>query len=123
MHCKSCLHVTKKIADEIKERSERLDIPESEDDQILRRKMGLRSLMGSVLMSLRTHRCSASLAACVMRNESRFIFSHDFTYFRLNSYIDQLQDEYSVGVLNDKIFISSDVGQITRHAFTATVLR
>ena len=31
------------------------------------------------------------------------------TYFRLNSYINQLQDEYSVGVLNDKIFISSDV--------------
>ena len=88
IHCKSCLHMTKKIADEIKERSERLDIPESEEDQILRRNMGLRSLMGS-----------APLAAYVMRNESRFIFSHDFTYFRLNSYIDQLQDEYLVGAL------------------------
>ena len=99
IHCKSCLHMTKKIADEIKERSERLDVPESEEDQILRLYMGLRSLMGSVLMSLRTHRCSAPLAACVVPNESRFMFSHDFTYFRLNSYIDQLQDEYLVGAL------------------------
>jgi hypothetical protein len=45
-----------------------------------RKQRGLRTLMAAVLQSTKAHVCSAPLGAFLVRNKSRFKFSHDFVF-------------------------------------------
>jgi hypothetical protein len=75
-----------------------------------RKQRGLRVLMAAVLQSTKSHVCSAPLAAYLVRNKSRFKFSHEFVYANIFMFEKEAGLDYTVSSSRDgTAFIRSSV--------------
>jgi hypothetical protein len=52
--------------------------------------LGMKSLIGSVFMSTNSHKVAAPMCAYLVRNGSRFHFSHEFAYANLAHYLNPM---------------------------------
>ena len=62
------------------------------DDNLQRKQRGVRTILSACTMVTRCHKVSAPLASYIVRNGSRFQFSHDFTNIFLNQFVTMDKD-------------------------------
>ena len=71
---------------------------------------GLRALIGASLIASNARICSATMAAYLTRNFSRFQYSHEFSYINVNEFLKKSIEDYSMDSSADGIpFITSRV--------------
>ena len=58
-----------------------------EEDDLQRKQRGVRTILSACTMITRCHKVCAPLASFIVRNGSRFKFSHEFTNINLNQYV------------------------------------
>ena len=76
---------------------------EEEQDEDVAGLAGMRALIGASLHSTNSHVCSATMASYLLRNKSRFHFSHDFAYVNLTHFdTDDIQN-YVMNSDNDGV--------------------
>ena len=72
---------------------------------------GMRALIGASIIATGSHVCSATMAAYLTRNNSRFQFSHEFAYTNLNDFCGEDGQDFSIGSSTEGTpFIKSHVG-------------
>ena len=66
--------------------------------------LGLKAMIGAIVMSTEAHIiCGAPMAAYLARNESRFWFSHEFSYTILENFIGESCHDYELGSDRDEV--------------------
>ena len=79
-----------------------------------KKQRGMRALMSAVIMSTRSHMCSAPMASYLTRNESRFAFSHEFVYANLHQFEQEIGKDLSIQSDHDgTAFLISSVKDYT----------
>ena len=73
------------------------------EDDLQRKQRGVRTILSACTMVTRCHKVSAPLASFIIRNGSRFKFSHDFTNIFLNQFAAMEEDisDYVLQSSND----------------------
>ena len=79
---------------------------DTDNDRVLH---GMRGLIGAVLLSTGAHVCSAPMAAFLLRNESRFGFSHEFAYVDLRDFESDKLEKFSCDAYDGEVFLKSSV--------------
>ena len=75
-----------------------------------RKQRGLKALMGAVIMSTRAHVCSAPMGAFLIRNESRFMYSHEGAYTNLHQFERHTGSDMGLGSDQDgTVYLTSTV--------------
>jgi hypothetical protein len=80
-------HMISKMNQCLQEMMTQKEEDDTDMDELDRTCLGLKTMIGAVLMSTNAHVCGAPLAAFLIRNQSRFWFSHDFSYLRLDDFL------------------------------------
>jgi hypothetical protein len=80
-----------------------------EADESERTRTGLRALIGSVLLTTSSHIVSAPLASYLIRNESRFGYSHDFGYLFSDCFFKRQMNELILSAVDGEVFTTSFV--------------
>ena len=81
-----------------------------ENEEQNNRKKGLRAVIGAVLMATNAHVVAAPMAAYLVRNGSRFSFSHDFTFTYIGDFHKEGVPDFNIDADEDgRIFLKSRV--------------
>jgi len=59
--------------------------------------LSLKAMIGAIFFSTDAHICGAPMAAYLARNESRFLFSHAFSYTQIEDFMGERSGEYELG--------------------------
>ena len=65
----------------------RMNEKKLEGDVVTEEDLGIKTMIGAIMLSTDAHICGAPMAAYLARNESRFWFSHEFAYTKLQDFI------------------------------------
>lgn len=82
--------------------------PMADEDNVA---IGMRTMIGAVFAATNAHKCSAPMAAYLTRNTSRFHFSHETVYTRLEDFMGiDINQTFDMGADTDgNVFIKSHV--------------
>ena len=106
-------HMVRRLKEKIKEKEQCIDTGESlEDDE--KQLLGIRAMIGAVLMATNAHVVSAPMASFLIRNRSRFEFSHEFQFVCLSDFIKEASSDYAIGTNEEGTpYIKSSVANYT----------
>lgn len=104
---KAAAHMAKKMADfnasVNEEGSNEGDVP----DRVL---VGVKGMIGAVLMGTQSHKIAAPMASYLIRNDSRFQFSHRFAYVNLRDFFQDSVLSYEIDTTEEgEVFLKSVV--------------
>ncbi|KAG7346194.1 hypothetical protein IV203_005262 [Nitzschia inconspicua] len=72
--------------------------------------VGLKGMIGTALMAAKVHKVTAPMVSYLIRNGSRFHFSHDFSYVDIGSFFKAIQEDLNISADEDgSVFLKSSV--------------
>ncbi|KAG7352599.1 helitron helicase-like protein [Nitzschia inconspicua] len=77
---------------------------ENEDEEEEISSIGMKGLIGAVLMATKEHKVAAPMASYLIRNHSRFHFSHDFAYVNIDNFLKDVHEDFNISA-NEKGFV------------------
>ncbi|KAG7365108.1 hypothetical protein IV203_038311 [Nitzschia inconspicua] len=99
-------HMVKNMQQQMAERKELLDLELEEEAS----SVGLKGLIGAALMATKVHKVAAPMASYLIRNGSRFHFSHNFSYVDIGSFFKAIQEDLNISPDEDgSVFLKSAV--------------
>ena len=84
-----------------------------EDDIADITRKGLSRLIGAVLLATSAHVVAAPMAAFLVRNDSRFGFSHEFVHCNTSAFQNALRGTASLGSVDGELFVRSSEANYT----------
>jgi hypothetical protein len=86
-----------------------------QDEEILTKEnLGIKTLIGAILLANDAHVCGAPMAAFLSRNGTRFWFSHQFSHTRLEDFFEEQTTDYQLRFIEEgNPLILSHVGNYT----------
>ncbi|KAG7345348.1 hypothetical protein IV203_032879 [Nitzschia inconspicua] len=99
-------HMVKNMQQQMAERKELLDLELEEEAS----SVGLKGMIGAALMATKVHKVAAPMASYLIRNGSRFHFSHNFSYVDIGSFFKAIQEDLNISADEDgSVFFKSFV--------------
>ncbi|KAG7345092.1 hypothetical protein IV203_032623 [Nitzschia inconspicua] len=99
-------HMVKNMQQQMAERKELLDLELEEEAS----SVGLKGMIGAALMATKVHKVAAPMASYLIRNGSRFHFSHNFSYVDIGSFFKAIQEDLNISADEDgSVFLKSSV--------------
>ncbi|KAG7372188.1 PIF1-like helicase [Nitzschia inconspicua] len=78
--------------------------------------IGLKGMIGAALMATKAHKVAAPMASYLIRNGSRFHFSHDFAYVNIDSFFKEVHEDFDISAdENGSVFFKSSVANYLYH--------
>ncbi|KAG7369262.1 helitron helicase-like protein [Nitzschia inconspicua] len=90
-------HMVKNMQQQMAERKELLSLELEEEAS----SVGLKGMIGAALMATKVHRVAAPMASYLIRNGSRFHFSHNFSYVDIGSFFKAIQEDLNISADED----------------------
>jgi hypothetical protein len=75
---------------------QRMSEKQKEGEMVTEENLGIKAMIGAILLSTDAHVCGAPMAAYLARNESRFWFSHGFSYTQIEDFIGESCRDYEL---------------------------
>ncbi|KAG7339314.1 hypothetical protein IV203_023960 [Nitzschia inconspicua] len=98
--------MVKNMQQQMAERKELLDLELEEEAS----SVGLKGMIGAALMATKVHKVAAPMASYLIRNGSRFHFSHNFSYVDIGSFFKAIQEDLNISADEDgSVFLKSSV--------------
>ncbi|KAG7348980.1 PIF1-like helicase [Nitzschia inconspicua] len=99
-------HMVKNMQQQMAERKELSDLELGEEAS----SVGLKGMIGAALMATKVHKVAAPMASYLIRNGSRFHFSHNFSYVDIGSFFKAIQEDLNISADEDgSVFLKSSV--------------
>ncbi|KAG7373540.1 hypothetical protein IV203_034264 [Nitzschia inconspicua] len=99
-------HMVKNMQQQMAERKELSDLELEEEAS----SVGLKGMIGAALMATKVHKVAAPMASYLIRNGSRFHFSHNFSYVDIGSFFKAIQEDLNISADEDgSVFLKSSV--------------
>ncbi|KAG7371072.1 hypothetical protein IV203_019642 [Nitzschia inconspicua] len=99
-------HMVKNMQQQMAERKGLSDVELEEEAS----SVGLKCMFCAALMATKVHKVAASMASYLIRNGSRFHFSHDFSYVDIGSFFKAIQEDLNISADEDgSVFLKSSV--------------
>ncbi|KAG7361348.1 hypothetical protein IV203_036448 [Nitzschia inconspicua] len=90
-------HMVKNMQQQMAEQKELLDLELEEEAS----SVGLKGMIGAALMATKVHKVAAPMASYLIRNGSRFHFSHNFSYVDIGSFFKAIQEDLNISADED----------------------
>ncbi|KAG7364583.1 hypothetical protein IV203_037785 [Nitzschia inconspicua] len=98
--------MVKNMQQQMAERKELLDLELEEEAS----SVGLKGMIGAALMATKVHKVAAPMASYLIRNGSRFHFSHNFSYVDIGSFFKAIQEDLNISADEDgSVLLKSSV--------------
>ncbi|KAG7356959.1 ATPase AAA [Nitzschia inconspicua] len=99
-------HMVKRMEQRMMERMVTDNEEQEEEDSSI----GLKSMIGAALMATIDHKVAAPMASYLIRNGSRFHYSHFFAYVNIGSFFKDVHEDFNISADGDgKVFLKSSV--------------
>ncbi|KAG7362094.1 hypothetical protein IV203_025760 [Nitzschia inconspicua] len=99
-------HMVKRMEQRMMERM----VIDSEEQEEEDSSIGLKSMIGAALMATKQHKVAAPMASYLIRNGSRFHYSHFFAYVNIGSFFKDVHEDFNISADGDgKVFLKSSV--------------
>ncbi|KAG7349075.1 PIF1-like helicase [Nitzschia inconspicua] len=99
-------HMVKRMEQRMMERM----VTDNEEQEKEDSSIGLKSMIDAALMATKDHKVAAPMASYLIRNGSRFHYSHFFAYVNIGSFFKDVHEDFNISADGDgKVFLKSSV--------------